>query len=315
MVNPRPQGRAIVGVLIAAAIFTLIVVGQNTGGGAGAHHHVAFRPPHRHPEPPAQHHPPRHRHHGRRHEHHHHHHTATRAGLIASRCSYRDPAGGACGSVPPPGSCSLRDGGALQDPSCTPGAIDPRVTQSNVGSTICVSGYTSEVRPPYSYTAPLEDELIRSYGLSVSPAKTELDHLISLELGGAPADPRNLFPQPYSGRRGATDKDALENRLHSEVCAGSITLATAQHEILDWVKHQPPAPPPSPPPAPSTSASSGGGSNCDPNYSGACLDPNAPDYDCAGGGGDGPKYVQGPIRVVGTDHYGLDGNGDGVACE
>lgn len=55
-------------------------------------------------------------------------------------------------------------------------------------------------------------------------------------------------------------------------------------------------------------------SRCDPNYSGACRDPNASEYDCAGGGGDGPKYVQGPIRVVGTDQHGLDGNGDGIAC-
>lgn len=55
--------------------------------------------------------------------------------------------------------------------------------------------------------------------------------------------------------------------------------------------------------------------NCDPNYSGACLDPNAYDYDCAGGSGDGPKYVSGPITVVGNDHYGLDRDGDNVACE
>jgi hypothetical protein len=55
-------------------------------------------------------------------------------------------------------------------------------------------------------------------------------------------------------------------------------------------------------------------SNCDPNYSGACLDPNASDYDCAGGSGDGPEYT-GPVRVVGSDPYGLDSDGDGYACE
>lgn len=53
---------------------------------------------------------------------------------------------------------------------------------------------------------------------------------------------------------------------------------------------------------------------CDPNYVGACLDPNASDYDCAGGEGDGPEYVEGPITVVGEDHFGLDSNGDGIAC-
>ncbi len=56
------------------------------------------------------------------------------------------------------------------------------------------------------------------------------------------------------------------------------------------------------------------GGNCDPNYRGACLDPSASDYDCAGGGGDGPKFV-GPVRVVGTDHFNLDSDGDGIGCE
>jgi hypothetical protein len=59
-------------------------------------------------------------------------------------------------------------------------------------------------------------------------------------------------------------------------------------------------------------AASNGG--CDPNYAGACLDPNASDYDCEGGLGNGPKYT-GPVRVVGDDHYGLDRDGDGYACE
>jgi resuscitation-promoting factor RpfB len=53
---------------------------------------------------------------------------------------------------------------------------------------------------------------------------------------------------------------------------------------------------------------------CDPNYSGACV-PIASDVDCAGGSGNGPAYVQGPVQVVGTDIYGLDRNGDGIGCE
>ncbi|TXI53744.1 hypothetical protein [Mycolicibacter arupensis] len=53
---------------------------------------------------------------------------------------------------------------------------------------------------------------------------------------------------------------------------------------------------------------------CDSNYSGACV-PIARDVDCAGGSGNGPAYVQGPVTVVGTDIYDLDRNGDGVGCE
>ena len=54
---------------------------------------------------------------------------------------------------------------------------------------------------------------------------------------------------------------------------------------------------------------------CDPAYKGACLRPHVSDYDCAGGSGNGPYYVRGPIRVVGYDHYRLDADGDGIACE
>jgi hypothetical protein len=55
-------------------------------------------------------------------------------------------------------------------------------------------------------------------------------------------------------------------------------------------------------------------SGCDPNYSGACV-PIASDVDCAGGSGNGPAYVRGPVRVVGSDIYQLDRDGDGVACD
>ena len=54
--------------------------------------------------------------------------------------------------------------------------------------------------------------------------------------------------------------------------------------------------------------------NCDPNYTGACLNPNSADYDCAGGSGDGPDYT-GPVQSVGSDPFDLDRDGDGFACE
>lgn len=57
-----------------------------------------------------------------------------------------------------------------------------------------------------------------------------------------------------------------------------------------------------------------GDGDCDPNYAGACLKPDSPDYDCAGGSGDGPDYT-GPVQVVGDDPYDLDRDGDGSACE
>ncbi|WP_320672909.1 hypothetical protein [Patulibacter defluvii] len=57
-----------------------------------------------------------------------------------------------------------------------------------------------------------------------------------------------------------------------------------------------------------------GGDGCDPNYEGACLDPGAYDYDCAGGSGDGPEYT-GTVTVAGDDPFGLDRDGDGIGCE
>jgi hypothetical protein len=66
--------------------------------------------------------------------------------------------------------------------------------------------------------------------------------------------------------------------------------------------------------SPGDDGGSGAESDCDPNYEGQCLDPNSPDYDCEGGSGNGPDYT-GPVMVVGDDHFGLDRDGDGAACE
>lgn len=94
----------------------------------------------------------------------------------------------------------------------------------------------------------------------------------------------------------------------------SETVTTPPVDQVTSVGSRQPAPPPvveaPAPPAPEAPAASG----CDPNYTGACV-PIAPDVDCAGGSGNGPAYVQGPVQVVGSDIYDLDRDGDGVACE
>jgi hypothetical protein len=74
-----------------------------------------------------------------------------------------------------------------------------------------------------------------------------------------------------------------------------------------------PIPAPAPPPVYIEPTPDEKQTNCDPNYSG-CV-PVASDVDCAGGQGDGPAYVKGPVQVIGTDKYKLDGNKDGIACE
>ena len=124
----------------------------------------------------------------------------------------------------------------LPDPVCTPGVIDPQVTQENISTTICVRGYTKTVRPPASYTHDLKARQIAEYGYADTKlASYEEDHLIPLELGGHPTDPKNLWPQPRAGDYPAAMKDLVENSLHTKVCAGAISLAAAQSAIAtNW---------------------------------------------------------------------------------
>lgn len=128
----------------------------------------------------------------------------------------------------------------LPDPACTPGALNPDVTQDTIDSTICVSGWTATVRPPTSYTNALKVKQIAAYGYSdTSTADYEEDHFIPLELGGAPRDPNNLWPEPHygtdsSGETSST-KDGVETKLKKAVCNGSVSLSDAQNAIAtDW---------------------------------------------------------------------------------
>lgn len=125
---------------------------------------------------------------------------------------------------------------SLPDPACTPGALDARVTQSTIKRTICVKGYSQTVRPSTSYTRPLKQKIMERYGYIDAPENYELDHLISLELGGNPTSELNLWPESYAQNPGAHQKDIVENYLHKEVCNGTITLQEAQREIsTDWI--------------------------------------------------------------------------------
>jgi hypothetical protein len=107
----------------------------------------------------------------------------------------------------------------------TPGVLNPAVTPATVGSTICTHGWTSTVRPPTTYTSALKVRQMSEYGEAGSPGAYQEDHLISLELGGDPTDPRNLWPEPYPR---AAQVDRIENELNAQVCSGGLSLADAQ---------------------------------------------------------------------------------------
>lgn len=130
-------------------------------------------------------------------------------------------------------ACDSRNG--LPDPVCSPGAVDPSVTQANLASTVCKRGYAKSVRPPLSVSSHLKRQVMRAYGIMGSMRDYEADHLVSLELGGDPTSTLNIWPEPWSGPEGAHAKDAVENQLHRLVCSGRMPLAEAQHRIAsDW---------------------------------------------------------------------------------
>jgi hypothetical protein len=109
----------------------------------------------------------------------------------------------------------------------TPGVLNPDVTQANIASTICTHGWTKTIRPSTDYTNELKVKQMRDYGVGGSTSRYQEDHLISLELGGHPTDPRNLWPEPYPR---AAEVDSIENDLNAKVCTGNMTLESAQAE-------------------------------------------------------------------------------------
>lgn len=140
----------------------------------------------------------------------------------------------------------------VQDPVLHPGATHPDLTKAQ----LCGDEFrTSQVRPPTSYTNKVKKLMLGDGGdikapngrtytvvgehLPGSIGDYELDHLISLQIGGHPVDPRNLWMQPWTKtgslkvERGAEEKDKIENALRRQVCKRGMPLAEAQRRIAD----------------------------------------------------------------------------------
>ena len=141
----------------------------------------------------------------------------------------------------------------LYPTAATPGVVSPEVAQANINDTICKSGWTDTIRPAPSFTNALKKQQLASLKFKdKSASHYEEDHFISLELGGHPRDPKNLWPEMWgtpatpltsqgpfpSHLVGAKTKDHVESALHKAVCDGSLTLQDAQHIIAtDWFKY------------------------------------------------------------------------------
>ena len=151
------------------------------------------------------------------------------------------------GAQPPSGRIGPPE--IYPDPVSSPGAANPDITQHNIQDTICSRRWsTKQIRPPSAYTSKLKRKQLRQYGDTVHQTRAELinpntgkldttrcvmhsdnmacyeeDHIISLEAGGNPTDPRNLFPEAYNTRvggviMGAHQKDVVEGFIHDEIC-------------------------------------------------------------------------------------------------
>jgi hypothetical protein len=117
----------------------------------------------------------------------------------------------------------------LPDSACTPGAIFTNATKD----IICKSGYSRSVR---NVPTSEKDQVYAEYGITHhSAGQYEVDHLVSLELGGS-NDIANLWPEAASPKPGFHEKDQVENYLHDQVCSGAISLKEAQIEIAtNWL--------------------------------------------------------------------------------
>jgi hypothetical protein len=132
-------------------------------------------------------------------------------------------------SSTPPAPADQQGPPIQPDPQLTPGATLAVTTDD-----ICVPGYTQVVR---DVPAAVKRQVYAEYGITHhEPGEYEVDHLISLELGGSNSL-KNLWPQSYETQPwNAHVKDALEDELHRLVCSGQLDLKTAQHEIAtDWI--------------------------------------------------------------------------------
>jgi hypothetical protein len=134
----------------------------------------------------------------------------------------------------PSAHCVSQDG--LPDSNCTPGAV----LTSDVDA-ICHGVSTKNIRPASWYTNQLKVAQIVEYGWEdAHPSDYEEDHLVSLEIGGHPYDPKNLWPEPHGGDYGSEEKDKVENWLHSQICSGAMTPKEAQDGIMaNWKQYVP----------------------------------------------------------------------------
>jgi hypothetical protein len=200
---------------------------------------------------------------------------------------------------PPPRRGHFRPAALIILGFATLGCSDPTriaAQPAPAPTTVATAAPATTAAPPATTAAPTTPpkvEVPRLVGMKLASAKQRLaSHGLKLRVRYRP-----------TARFVAGTVISQSRRIGAGVAPSSaITLVIA--------RALPPPPTTQPPPPPTTPAR-----NCHPSYEGACLDPTASDYDCAGGSGNGPKYVQGTVKVHPPDPFDLDADSDGLGCE
>jgi PASTA domain-containing protein len=180
--------------------------------------------------------------------------------------------------------------------------------QDDTGSTAAPATSPPPTSAPLPTVAATTTAPTTSTAAPTTIAMVKVPRLVGLTLGSARAA---LTERGLRGRiRYRTTSRYPAGTVISQSRRGGVGVRPDSRVTLVVAKAPPPTTAP-PPPPPSTAPAE----NCDPSYPDVCLDPSAEDYDCAGGSGNGPEFVEGPIRVRPPDPFGLDADGDGWGCE
>jgi len=215
-----------------------------------------------------------------------------------------------CGG--PQASLTSAAGPASESASATPTAKPTPSTP--IANTPCTAVNAQQVSASASYVCT-KDESGKLVWLEAAESKRVTDKIAAAEAAKAAADKaaaEKAAADKAAADKAAADKAAADKAAADAAAARQAAEAKAAQDAAAKAAAEAAAKAAAPP-APVAPAVPGTNPGCDPNYSG-CV-PIASDVDCAGGSGNGPAYVRGPVQVIGRDIYGLDADHDGVGCE
>lgn len=201
----------------------------------------------------------------------------------------------ACGGASPTTSQAGATQSASTSASATP-TPTPTPTPTAPKSASCVTENTTESYPPKVYICTKSDA-----GTLVWMERSESKKVTDARAAAAAA---KAAADKAAADKAAADKAAADKAAADQAAADAAAAQAAAAQAAQAAAAQ----------AAAKQAAPAAPSGCDPNYAWACV-PIASDVDCAGGKGNGPAYVRGPVKVIGTDIYGLDNDGDGIGCE